>query len=268
MDFQDNKHPSLERDNFDPKDGRDPILRLAVQDFINRSLNLGLQAEWRSLALEALHLSDWPVLGAWSPVGELWILEALEAFENELVRARVPQQAVFDAFKPGIWTLAFGVAELRNRVTVDREMDVELWSTRAVRYSWMAPGRVLYALRATAVAETHQIGSHGWHIHPTKHGKHLGYRLLFDATRTQNDLAWESHAHGNAVPGGSQPFGDPALVVLGSSQSKALHGASLHACKGAAKLRHRPFKEWASLFVNPGSDTYVAHPAPAAVQLW
>jgi hypothetical protein len=206
--------------------------------------------------------SDWPVSGGLPPdVERIAVDELLRALSFEADWLAPYGRGAFAEYvlQPGPWVQLLRVVELRNRVDVNDELSLELWSTQSVRFnlghrtSPIPP--LLYALRFVSEAETHLTGGLGWHIHPVEHGRHLGYRLLFDATKTQNDLAWEAHSHPSR-----RPWGDPMKSILAPGTSVELHKSAQRAVRAQSTLRKFKFKVWAGKFVQPSSATFVAHP--------
>lgn len=209
--------------------------------------------------------SDWPVGGGLAPDVERIVVNRLVQALN--FEAEWPAWSEWEdlrdfaehALQLGPWVQLLRVVELRNRVDVNDELSLELWFTRSVRFnlgyrtSTIPP--LLYALRWVSEAETHLTGGLGWHIHPVEQGRHLGYRLLFDVAKTQNDLAWEAHSHPSR-----RPWGDPAKSVLTQGTSIELHRSALRAVRAQSVLRNMRFNAWASKFVQPSSATFVAHP--------
>jgi hypothetical protein len=214
--------------------------------------------------------SDWPVGGGWpSDVERIFVDELVQALSPEFnwLAAEDPRGLAEDLLHPGPWVRLFPVVELRNQVDVSDELSLELWSTRSVRfnlgYRTTTIPPLMYALRRVSEAETHLTGGLGWHIHPVERGKHLGYRLLFDAAKTQNDLAWEAHSHPDC-----RPWGDPAGSVLSKQTSVELHKSAQRAVRAQSTLRNIKFEVWAGKFVQPGGATFVAHPPQHQPMHW
>lgn len=231
-----------------------------------RSLDEQLQTLNVSRGLGELGLiaaeSDWPVGGGLAPdVERIAVDELVRAlsFEADWLAPEDLSAFAEDVLQPGPWVQLLRVVELRNRVDVNDELSLELWSTRSVRFNLgYRTGTIpplLYALRLVSEAETHLTGGLGWHIHPVERGRHLGYRLLFDAAKTQNDLAWEAHSQPSR-----RPWGDPAKSVLTQRTSVELHRSAQRAVRAQSTLRNIKFKAWVGKFVQPGSATFVAHP--------
>jgi len=206
--------------------------------------------------------SDWPIDGGLAPDVERMVADELVqalSFEADGPAPRSLSPFAWYELEPGPWVQLFRVVELRNRVEVDDELSLELWSTRSIRfnlgYRTKTIPPLLLALRLVSEAETHLTGGLGWHIHPVERGKHLGYRLLFDAAKTQNDLAWEAHSQPSR-----RPWGDPATNVLPHRTSVSLHRSALRAVRAQSTFLHKKFKCWAGKFIQPSSTTFVAHP--------
>ena len=239
-----------------------------------RSLYKQLQTVNVSRGLGELDLivaeSDWPVGGGLPPDIERIVVDELVralSFEADWLAPEDPSAFAECMLQPGPWVQLLRVVELRNRVDINDELSLDLWSTRSVRFNLGYRTRtippLLYALRLVSEAETHLTGGLGWHIHPVEGGRHLGYRLLFDAAKTQNDLAWEAHSQPSR-----QPWGDPAKSVLAQRTSVELHRSAQRAVRAQSTLRKIKFKDWAGKFVKPGKAAFVAHPPQGLPVQW
>jgi hypothetical protein len=133
---------------------------------------------------------------------------------------------------------------------------VELWESASVNFEVRAPvstGRTLrtafqLARERTVVAEQNKYKANGWHLHPVdEHGRHLRYRLLFDPSRTQDEMSWEEHG-GPPLP---VTEGDPARAVLRDSTARTWYHDALRAIGAEAQLRGIPFNRWARRFESP-----------------
>ncbi|WP_305784716.1 hypothetical protein [Symbioplanes lichenis] len=172
-----------------------------------------------------------------------------------------------ERFPEGPWIELFQVNELLTEVRVTEFVTVQLWNSRVLT-TGPYTSDLLYAF--TAVAETHirNASGGGWHLHPVEKGRHLGYRLFFDARRTQQDLSWERHG----AQGGLNkcPWGDPASDALGSKRSGDLHTACLAAVRRTHITgRGITFRTWAGRFGTPSQGkAFVAHPPVTAPTAW
>ena len=212
---------------------------------------------------EAISGLTWPFPG-WPPGMELEVSRVLlEATRVADITWEDVQGSGRD-LRRGTWVQLFHVSELLGREERG-DLAVEHWATRPIRtppFSRINP--LFFMLRLHAEAEIHNTDS-GWHLHPTEKGKHLGYRLFFDASRSQQELAWERHGEG------ALPWGEPPLKVLRRSTATALHDACLAAVRRKSTLapKRRPFSEWAAMFGRPSAGkAYVAHPPVSVPTPW
>lgn len=216
--------------------------------------------EWLTALAEAAEVSHWP-MATWSPGQEALAARALVECTNWLTEVLRPTRwdGLADLLPPEL----FLVSELMDVHEWDGGQ-FEFWRTRRLRFTGLGPlPHALGYVRLNAEAENH--GNLGWHIHPmSKHGEHYGYKMLFDARRTQQDLSWELHSH----RGKALPWGSPQFNVLSNATSQAIHRACEAAVLSQAILRHHTFKEWAARFQRPGATSYVAHPAPMTPTRW
>jgi hypothetical protein len=248
-------------------------MKEAIEDFAAR---LGpqhlLSGEVDNLKELTSGLNEWPT-NSW-PLGSEYeastemlsitsrALEELEHgsedLESELLRR-------FQT--PGRWVELFVVTELLTESRASANASVGLWNSRSIRLQ--RPGNLLFfALRA--VAENHERNAFdvGWHLHPTEGNRHLGYRLFFDSSRTQDDLSWEQHGH----RGGLNPYswGDPRKEVLDEGDARDMHRACLAAVRKVRIAgKGQKFVDWASRFGKPsGKKAFVAHPPVKVPTPW
>lgn len=131
---------------------------------------------------------------------------------------------------------------------------VELWRTSVLTMSPVRPLTDPYAQFCALESVAHRHGGVGWHIHPQdSNGKDLGYRMLFDVRRSQDELAWETHGSGYLE------WGDPAHKVLPLGTAEDIYWSSLTACRDQSVLAGgKSFKVWASYFAPTSAKTYKA----------
>lgn len=216
--------------------------------------------DWLALLTSIAESSRWP-MGTWSPGQEGLVARALVDGSRWVMQMTEP-----DGEDHLVGLLP---AEL---FLVSEPMDVheweggqcEFWRTRMLRFNGL--GALNHSLRfARLEAEAENHGNLGWHIHPMdKAGRHYGYKMLFDASRTQQDLSWELHSH----RGKRLPWGSPEFVVLSEAIAGAIHRACEAAVLKQAVLRHQSFSDWAARFQEPGNTAYVAHPPVPIPTKW
>jgi hypothetical protein len=104
----------------------------------------------------------------------------------------------------------------------------------------------------------------GYHLHPLDStGRHLGYKLLFDAEKTQDWLSWESHGQG------ARPWGSPSSAVLSRATAESLYLAAGRSVRGSIIApKGMRFPVWARAFERPGKTAFVAHPLVGAPTRW
>jgi hypothetical protein len=144
---------------------------------------------------------------------------------------------------------------------------MSLWSVIYPQYPRMSwPSSVAF-LHLAALGGV-DIEDHGFgvHLHPEKNGRHLGYKLLFDPERTQQDLSWEDHGHKSL----QRPWGDPSRTSIPKSSAEDLYHKALFAVRNSSKWAKKGerFRTWAKGFERPGRTAYFAHPPVTAPIRW
>lgn len=219
-----------------------PSLGSAIKELQDRDEGAHEEALSR-LATLVTRRTAWPFPGAWSPGEEREVASLLcDLLHGYQWRDSPPASSLFL------------VSELMFIEPWGRKRSLEVWRTRSLRFTGRSVPPVLFALRADAVAESHDRGEAGWHIHPLdRKGRRMAYRCLFDSLHDQNDLGWENHGRGPT------PLGDPSETLLPTKTARSLYAACLAAVAHQATFRGQKFGAWADRFVRPSAKTYVAH---------
>lgn len=171
------------------------------------------------------------------------------------------------------WRAAAEVVALRSTLRplfttaqiVRTTATMELVQTRPLRCE-RCPEPFWFRTLAALVVSVDKPEEHGFgfHLHPMElNGTHLGYKLLFEASRGQSQMSWENHGQGK------KPWKNPATKPLSLRLSQTLHHEALRSVRGSIIApRGTKFATWANKFERPGRTAFYAAPHSPQVRAW